>query len=87
MAVASFVLGVLGLLVLDVVPGPIAVVLAGLALRRGTTRRARACLGLGLVADPLVLPASTQTDDTISRSFRAGAVPGRPRPRATGHGP
>ncbi|MFI8308630.1 DUF4190 domain-containing protein [Streptomyces sp. NPDC085927] len=70
MAVASFVLGLLGLLVLNVVLGPIAIVLAGLALRRGTTRRGRACLGLGLgIADLLVLLALMQMNDTISWSF------------------
>ncbi|CAM5621196.1 hypothetical protein SHIRM173S_03799 [Streptomyces hirsutus] len=44
--------------------------LAGTALRRGTTRRGRACLGLGLgIADLLVLLALMQIDDTISWSF------------------
>ncbi|WP_326754868.1 DUF4190 domain-containing protein [Streptomyces hirsutus] len=67
MAVASFVLG---LLVLNIVLGPIAIVLAGTALRRGTTRRGRACLGLGLgIADLLVLSALMQMNDTISWSF------------------
>lgn len=70
MAVASFVLGLLGLLVLNVVLGPVAVVLASLALRRGTARRGRACLGLGLgVADLLVLIAFMQADHTASWSF------------------
>ncbi|MFC8423047.1 DUF4190 domain-containing protein [Streptomyces sp. NPDC057236] len=70
MAVASFVLGLLGLLVLNVVLGPTAVVLAAVALRRGTARRGRALLGLGLgVADLLVLAAFVQADDTISWSF------------------
>lgn len=70
MAVASFVLGLLGLLVLNIVLGPIAIVLAGTALRRGTTRRGRACLGLGLgIADLLVLLALMQMNDTISWSF------------------
>ncbi|GAB3177073.1 DUF4190 domain-containing protein [Streptomyces incanus] len=70
MAVASFVLGLLGLLVLNVVLGPIAIVLAGVALRRGTTRRGRAGLGLGLgMADLLVLLALMQMNDTISWSF------------------
>ncbi|SDE19537.1 hypothetical protein [Streptomyces prasinopilosus] len=67
MAVASFVLGLLGLLVLNVVLGPIAIALAATALRRGTTRRGRACLGLGLgVADLLVLLALMRMNDTIS---------------------
>ncbi|MGC2998575.1 DUF4190 domain-containing protein [Streptomyces sp. G35A] len=70
MAVASFVLGLLGLLVLNVVLGPTAVVLAGLALWRGTARRGRAFLGLGLgVADLLVLAAFMNADGAISWSF------------------
>jgi hypothetical protein len=67
MAVASFVLGLLGLLVLNVFLGPIAIVLASVALWRGTTRRGRAYLGLGLgVADLLVLVAFMQFDSTVS---------------------
>ncbi|GAA2557358.1 MULTISPECIES: DUF4190 domain-containing protein [Streptomyces] len=70
MAVASFVLGLLGLLVLNVLLGPIAIVLAGTALWRGTARRGRALLGLGLgVADLLVLAAFVQADHTISWSL------------------
>ncbi|WP_030866411.1 hypothetical protein [Streptomyces sp. NRRL S-37] len=70
MAVASFVLGLLGLLVLNVVLGPTAVVLAAVALWRGTARRGRAFLGLGLgVADLLVLAVFVQADHTISWSF------------------
>ncbi|MER6013969.1 DUF4190 domain-containing protein [Streptomyces bluensis] len=70
MAVASFVLGLLGLLVLNVFLGPIAVVLAAAALWRGTTRRGRAFLGLVLgVADLLVLVALMQLDNTVSWSF------------------
>ncbi|MFJ6633187.1 DUF4190 domain-containing protein [Streptomyces sp. NPDC091376] len=56
MAVASFVLGLAGLLVMNIVLGPVAIVLAGLALWRGTARRGRALLGLALgVADLVVL--------------------------------
>ncbi|MER7191398.1 DUF4190 domain-containing protein [Streptomyces flaveolus] len=56
MAVASFVLGLVGLLVLNIVLGPIAIVLATIALRRGTPRRFRAYLGLCLgIADLAVL--------------------------------
>jgi hypothetical protein len=56
MAVASFVLGLVGLLVMNIVLGPIAIVLAVMALRRDTPRRFRALLGLGLgIADVLVL--------------------------------
>ncbi|MGW8066442.1 DUF4190 domain-containing protein [Streptomyces ziwulingensis] len=70
MAVASFVLGLLGLLVLNVFLGPVAIVLASIALRRGTARRGRALLGLGLgVADLLVLVAFMSADSTPSWSL------------------
>ncbi|MCQ9180493.1 DUF4190 domain-containing protein [Streptomyces sp. IBSBF 2953] len=70
MAVASFILGLLGLLVLNVFLGPTAIVLAAAALWRGTARRGRAYLGLALgVADLLVLAAFMQADATISWSF------------------
>ncbi|WP_030421644.1 DUF4190 domain-containing protein [Streptomyces sp. SCSIO 75703] len=70
MAVASFVLGLLGLLVLNVVLGPLAIALAGVALARGTARRGRALLGLGLgIADLLVLAAVTAADHTLSWSL------------------
>ncbi|MEV0125210.1 DUF4190 domain-containing protein [Streptomyces sp. NPDC050703] len=69
MAVASFVLGLVGLLVLNLFLGPAAIVLAGLALRRGTTRRGRALLGLGLgVADLIVLASLVAMDGTVSWS-------------------
>jgi hypothetical protein len=70
MAVASFILGLLGLLVLNLFLGPIAIVLASIALWRGTERRGRALLGLGLgVADLVVLAAFMEFDSTISWSF------------------
>ncbi|MFD4526921.1 DUF4190 domain-containing protein [Streptomyces sp. NPDC058470] len=70
MAVASFILGLVGLLVLNVFLGPIAVVLASIALYRGTARRGRAFLGLGLgVADLVLLVALMQFDSTVSWSF------------------
>lgn len=70
MAVASFILGLVGLLVLNVFLGPTAIVLAAVALWRGTERRGRALLGLGLgVADLLVLVAFMQMDSTVSWSF------------------
>ncbi|MFI7504928.1 DUF4190 domain-containing protein [Streptomyces sp. NPDC049687] len=70
MAVASFILGLLGLLVLNIFLGPIAIVLASLALVRGTTRRGRAWLGLTLgVADLLVLLAFMQADSSVSWGF------------------
>ncbi|MFE1286142.1 DUF4190 domain-containing protein [Streptomyces sp. NPDC058751] len=70
MAVASFVLGLLGLLVLNVFLGPVAIVLASIALWRGTARRGRAFLGLGLgIADLVVLVTFMQVDNTVSWSF------------------
>ncbi|MEV1026204.1 hypothetical protein [Streptomyces sp. NPDC050264] len=70
MAVASFVLGLIGLLVLNVFLGPIAIVLAGLSLWRGTARRGRALLGLGLgIADLVVLGALVAADGTLSWSI------------------
>jgi hypothetical protein len=67
MAVASFVLGLLGLLVANLFLGPTAVALALLALSRGTARRGRALLGLGLgVADLVVLAAIVLSDHTLS---------------------
>ncbi|WP_406173672.1 DUF4190 domain-containing protein [Streptomyces sp. NBC_00996] len=70
MAVASFILGLLGLLVLNVFLGPIAIALASVALWRGTTRRGRAFLGLGLgIADLVVLVAFMQFDSTVSWNF------------------
>ncbi|WEH39544.1 DUF4190 domain-containing protein [Streptomyces sp. AM 2-1-1] len=56
LAVASFVLGLVGLLAFNLVLGPTAVVMALLALARSTSRRGRAFLGLALgVADLAVL--------------------------------
>ncbi|MFF3465438.1 DUF4190 domain-containing protein [Streptomyces sp. NPDC001984] len=70
MAVASFILGLLGLLALNLFLGPIAIALAAASLWRGTTRRGRALLGLGLgIADLLVLVAFMQLDNTVSWSF------------------
>ncbi|WP_055529984.1 hypothetical protein [Streptomyces graminilatus] len=70
MAVASFVLGLLGLLVLNVFLGPVAITLALVALWRGTERPGRALLGLGLgVADLVVLVTVLQLDSTVSWSF------------------
>lgn len=69
MAVASFVLGLVGLLVLNLVLGPIAIVLAVIALRRDTPRRFRALLGLGLgVADLVVLAVLASAHGTASWS-------------------
>ncbi|MGW1540912.1 DUF4190 domain-containing protein [Streptomyces sp. NPDC002309] len=70
MAVASFVLGLLGLLVLNLLLGPIAIALATVALWRGTGRRFRAFLGLGLgIADLVVLAAFMQVNNSVSWSF------------------
>ncbi|MGW7413942.1 DUF4190 domain-containing protein [Streptomyces sp. NPDC054863] len=70
MAVASFVLGLVGLLAMNILLGPAALVLATLALRRGTTRRFRAWLGLGLgVADLVVLATVVDLSNSVSWSF------------------
>ncbi|MFH0522105.1 DUF4190 domain-containing protein [Streptomyces sp. M41] len=70
MAVASFILGLIGLLVFNVFLGPVAIALAAAALWRGTDRKGRAYLGMGLgVADLLVLLAFMQADNTLSWSF------------------
>ncbi|MET9520116.1 DUF4190 domain-containing protein [Streptomyces sp. NPDC002994] len=70
MAVASFVLGLVGLLVLNIFLGPAAIVLATLALKRGTGRRGRALLGLGLgVADLVVLAVLASADGSVSWTF------------------
>ncbi|MCF3133438.1 DUF4190 domain-containing protein [Streptomyces olivochromogenes] len=70
MAVASFILGLLGLLVLNVFLGPIAIALAAVALWRGTSRRGRAYLGLGLgVADLAVLVVAMELSHTVSWSL------------------
>ncbi|MDJ0460790.1 DUF4190 domain-containing protein [Streptomyces sp. H27-C3] len=69
-AVASFVLGLVGLLVMNIFLGPAAIALAGVALWRGTERRGRALLGLGLgVADLVVLAAVMSANGTVSWSF------------------
>ncbi|MFE2442263.1 DUF4190 domain-containing protein [Streptomyces melanosporofaciens] len=56
MAVASFVLGLIGLLLFNAVFGPCAIVLGTLALARETGRRGRALLGIMLgIADVALL--------------------------------
>ncbi len=66
MAVTSFVLGLIGLLVLNVVLGPIAVVLAVRSLKRGTARRSRAMAGLVLgIADIVVFAVLVATDSSV----------------------
>ncbi|MFE7114033.1 hypothetical protein ACFU99_01220 [Streptomyces sp. NPDC057654] len=70
MAVASFVLGLVGLLVFNLVLGPCALVLGALALARSTQRRGRARLGLALgAADLIVLAALVTADGTVSWSI------------------
>ncbi|WP_046726936.1 hypothetical protein [Streptomyces humi] len=70
MAVASFILGLLGLLVLNLFLGPIAIALAAVSLWRGTERRGRAYLGLFLgVADLVVLGVAMAVSNTISWSL------------------
>ncbi|GHH80586.1 hypothetical protein GCM10018793_36060 [Streptomyces sulfonofaciens] len=67
MAVGSFVLGLLGLLVANLFLGPTAIVLSSLALARGTGRRGRALFGLSLgVADLVVLAVLVTADHTWS---------------------
>ncbi|MFJ5806018.1 MULTISPECIES: hypothetical protein [unclassified Streptomyces] len=69
MAVVSFLSGLVGLLVMNLVLGPIAIVLAGLALYRGTSRPGRARLGLVLgVADLAILAYLINADGTWSWS-------------------
>ncbi|MEU3829471.1 DUF4190 domain-containing protein [Streptomyces sp. SID486] len=70
MAVASFILGLLGLLVLNLFLGPTAIVLAVAALWRGTGRPGRAYLGLTLgIADLVVLVTVMEISGTVSWSL------------------
>ncbi|MEV7389282.1 MULTISPECIES: DUF4190 domain-containing protein [Streptomyces] len=70
MAVASFILGLLGLLVLNLFLGPIAIILALVSLWRGTKRKGRAYLGLALgVADLAVLAIAMELSNTVSWSL------------------
>ncbi|WP_328863012.1 DUF4190 domain-containing protein [Streptomyces sp. NBC_00306] len=67
LAAASFILGLVGLLVFNLFLGPAAIVLGLLALRRGTTHRNRAYLGITLgVADLVVLALLTAADNTVT---------------------
>ncbi|MFB7907547.1 hypothetical protein ACFC1T_14035 [Kitasatospora sp. NPDC056076] len=66
LAVASFLLGLPGLLLFNLVLGPIAVTLATLALVRGTSRRGRAFLGLALgIASLAILAVTTATSHGV----------------------
>ncbi|MGW4630263.1 hypothetical protein [Streptomyces rubiginosohelvolus] len=70
LAVASFVLGLVGLLVFNILLGPMAIVMALLALARHTRRRGRAFLGLALgVADLAVLAALVTANGTVAWSI------------------
>ncbi|MFD7661786.1 hypothetical protein [Streptomyces sp. NPDC059788] len=70
MAVAAFVLGLVGTLVANVILGPIALVLGALALARNTTRRFRAVLGMALGAVDLIILATLATaDGSLSWTF------------------
>ncbi|WKX72186.1 DUF4190 domain-containing protein [Streptomyces sp. XD-27] len=70
MAVASFVMGLIGLLLFNLVFGPCAIILGGLALARGTGRRGRALLGITLgAADLLVLAALVTADQSVIWQF------------------
>lgn len=63
-------LGLIGLLVMNIVLGPIAVVMAIIALARSTARRGRALLGLALgIADLVVLAFLVTGNGTVSWSF------------------
>ncbi|MFF1359897.1 DUF4190 domain-containing protein [Streptomyces sp. NPDC058297] len=68
-AVAAFVLGLPGLLVGNIFLGPTAIVLATLALMRGTSRQGRAWFGMVLgFADLVVLAALVTLNGTVSWS-------------------
>uniref|UniRef100_A0AAU3GS20 DUF4190 domain-containing protein n=1 Tax=Streptomyces sp. NBC_01401 TaxID=2903854 RepID=A0AAU3GS20_9ACTN len=70
LAVASFVLGLLGLLVMNILLGPVAIVMALIALARSTARRGRALLGLALgFADLVVLAVLVTGNGTVSWSL------------------
>ncbi|OKJ77648.1 DUF4190 domain-containing protein [Streptomyces sp. CB02460] len=70
LAVASFVLGLVGLLVMNILLGPAAIVMALVALARSTSRRGRAFLGLALgVADLLVLAFLVTGNGVVAWDF------------------
>lgn len=70
MAVASFLLGLPGLLVLNFVLGPAAIALGLVAVSRGTSRRGRALLGVLLgIADLMILVGVTVADHGVIWSF------------------
>ncbi|WP_051838093.1 hypothetical protein [Streptomyces sp. NRRL WC-3742] len=72
LAVASFLLGLPGLLLFNIVLGPLAITLGTLALVRGTRRRARAVLGLALgVASLAILAVTTLTSHGVLMDFHS----------------
>ncbi|MDT0305570.1 hypothetical protein RM780_01135 [Streptomyces sp. DSM 44917] len=66
LAAWSFVTGLVGLLVFNVILGPLAVILGARALTRGTTRRGRATFGVALGVADLVLFASLAAADSTA---------------------
>ncbi|MEU0760085.1 hypothetical protein ABZ351_10445 [Streptomyces microflavus] len=67
LAVASFVLGLVGLLAFNLLLGPTAIVMALLSLARRTRRPGRAYFGLALgVADLAVLAVLVTVNGTVS---------------------
>ncbi|WP_432037565.1 DUF4190 domain-containing protein [Streptomyces cucumeris] len=70
MAVASFVLGLIGTLLFNAVFGPCAIVLGTLALARETGRRGRALLGIALGAvDVILLVVLVTLDQSVFWQF------------------
>jgi threonine/homoserine/homoserine lactone efflux protein len=70
MAVASFVLGLIGTLLFNAVFGPCAIVLGTLAIARETRRRGRAMLGIALgIADVALLVVLMTLDHSVSWQF------------------
>ncbi|MFD4274587.1 hypothetical protein R2B67_08980 [Streptomyces cyaneofuscatus] len=72
LAVASFVLGLIGLLAFNLLLGPTAIVMALLSLARRTRRPGRAYLGLALgVADLVVLAVLVTVNGTVAWNLGA----------------
>ncbi|MEU3205376.1 hypothetical protein ABZ702_16130 [Streptomyces cyaneofuscatus] len=72
LAVASFVLGLVGLLAFNLLLGPTAIVMALLSLARRTRRPGRAYLGLALgVADLVVLAVLVTVNGTVAWNLGA----------------
>ncbi|MCM2411541.1 DUF4190 domain-containing protein [Streptomyces sp. RKAG290] len=70
LAVASFILGLVGLLVMNVLLGPAAIVMAIVALARSTARRGRALLGLALgIADLVILAFLVTGNGAVAWNF------------------